>query len=217
MATAKKKTTKKKTQKQIGVTIPPPNMQCVQFNIVGTSPYVGNKFSSEALAEMRATQEAGSTAKKGKKRDPKDFGKSCKEALHVSTDGWEGIPAVSFRAAMISACRVAGFQMTRGKLAVFVDADGLSVEGVPLVRIRGKWEHYEAYVRNASGVADIRARPMWREWSCKVTVRFDADMFTASDVYNLIKRAGMQVGIGAGRPDSRTSVGQGWGTFDVAA
>jgi hypothetical protein len=32
---------------------------------------------------------------------------------------------------------------------------------------------------------------------------------------NLLDRAGQQVGIGAGRPFSKKSVGQGWGTFSV--
>jgi hypothetical protein len=56
---------------------------------------------------------------------------------------------------------------------------------------------------------------MWEEWSAKPRIRFDAEMFTASDVANLMKRVGMQVGIGEGRPDSRESAGLGWGTFTV--
>jgi hypothetical protein len=34
-----------------------------------------------------------------------------------------------------------------------------------------------------------------------------------TDMFNLISRVGEQVGIGAGRPDSKMSAGQGWGTF----
>jgi hypothetical protein len=68
-------------------------------------------------------------------------------------------------------------------------------------------------VRNATGVADIRVRPMWREWGANVRVKYDADQFTIQDVTNLMQRVGMQVGIGEGRPDSRDSAGLGWGTF----
>jgi hypothetical protein len=46
-------------------------------------------------------------------------------------------------------------------------------------------------------------------------VRFDADQFKASDVVNLLQRAGAQVGIGEGRPFSKSSNGLGYGTFDV--
>jgi hypothetical protein len=48
-------------------------------------------------------------------------------------------------------------------------------------------------------------------------VVYDADQFTLEDVSNLLARAGMQVGIGEGRPDSKMSAGMGWGTFRIAA
>jgi hypothetical protein len=69
--------------------------------------------------------------------------------------------------------------------------------------------------RNATGVADIRVRPMWRKWALNVVLRFDADQFTTSDVVNLLSRAGEQVGIGEGRPFSKSSNGLGFGTFTV--
>ena len=72
-------------------------------------------------------------------------------------------------------------------------------------------------VRNESGVCDLRPRPMWRKgWEAVVRVRFDGDQFTLIDVANLLLRAGMQVGIGEGRPDSRNSCGMGWGLFRLA-
>jgi hypothetical protein len=72
-------------------------------------------------------------------------------------------------------------------------------------------------VRNKSGVADLRVRPMWREWHVRLTVRYDADQFTESDVVNLFHRAGLQVGIGEGRPFSKESNGLGYGTFTLAS
>jgi hypothetical protein len=76
-------------------------------------------------------------------------------------------------------------------------------------------ERIESLVRNDNGGADIRVRPMWREWEADVTLEFDADMITPESVINLLDRAGRQVGIGEGRPFSKDSVGQGWGTFRV--
>jgi len=32
---------------------------------------------------------------------------------------------------------------------------------------------------------------------------------------NLLARAGLQVGIGEGRPDSKNSAGMGWGLFQI--
>jgi hypothetical protein len=41
------------------------------------------------------------------------------------------------------------------------------------------------------------------------------DQFKMADVLNLVSRCGMQVGIGAGRPDSKASAGCGFGLFNV--
>jgi hypothetical protein len=117
---------------------------------------------------------------------------------------------------MMSACRLVGFQVVKAKLAVFVEADGMDkVDGTPLVKIEGEPEHVEHYVRNATGVVDIRVRAMWREWVVNLTVRYDADMFSLADVANLLARAGLQVGVGEGRPDGKRSAGMGWGMFRI--
>ena len=102
----------------VGVTIAPPNLKVALFTIEGTAPYVQNKFSAKARELMREKQEAGSTGKKGSKRTAKDFQACYRAAMHISDEGWHGIPAPAFRAAMISACRICGFQMTKAKLAV---------------------------------------------------------------------------------------------------
>lgn len=207
----------KKSEK---VAITPPNIQQAKFRIVGTAPLVQNKFSQRTLEGMAADQAAGPSAKKKAKRDAKDFDLCVKEATHIAEGGWCGIPASAFRAGLISTCRLLGFPMTLAKLSVFVLADGYERDrfGVqPLVRItKGKPQRTDFAVRNATGVADIRPRPMWSEgWEAVVTIRYDADQFTLQDVTNLLARMGEQVGIGAGRPDSKDSAGMGWGTFAI--
>lgn len=199
------------------ITIAPPNFQTATFTIQGTAPYVQNKFSRKAKEMMRRTQEGGSTTRKGTKREGKNFQETYEQAMHVSRDGWIGIPAPSFRNAMISACRVVGFKMTLAKLSLFVAADGFDADdGTPLVRIiEGEPRVHEGMVRNATGVADIRWRPMWEHWKAEVRVKYDADQFTLQDVTNLLSRVGAQVGIGEGRPDSKNSAGMGWGTFEI--
>lgn len=196
--------------------IKPPNFCTIELTIKGNAPYVQAAFAAKAIAMMKAKHEAGQQAKKLVKKEARDFNADYEAAKHVSTEGWVGIPASSFRNAMISACKIVGFKMTHAKLGVFVHQDGFDkVNGMPLVKIIGEPTMHEMHARNQTGVCDIRVRPMWREWSAKVRIRFDADMFTAQDVANLLRRVGVQVGIGEGRPDSRESAGVGWGTFDV--
>lgn len=202
------------TSKQIS--IPAPNFKTVSMEIRGTAPYVQHKFSAKALLAIKQKQMAGSTAKKGAKREARNFESEYEEAIHRATEGWYGIPAPAFRNASISACRTVGFKMTHAKLALFIEADGFdATEGTPLVKIKGKPEKHESYVRLESGVVSLAIRPMWREWSALLRIRFDADMFNETDVANLIMRVGAQVGIGEGRPDSKNSAGLGWGTFQI--
>lgn len=200
------------------VAIKPPNFQTAIFRIVGTAPYVQNKFSAKAREQMRSTQEQGSTSRSKRAKTAKDFNALYEGATHRAADGWAGIPAPAFRNAMISACRTVGFKMTLAKLSVFVEADGFdSDDGTPLVKItKGEPRYHEALVRLQTGVADIRARPMWEPgWEADIRITFDGDQFTLADVSNLLMRVGMQVGVGEGRPDSKNSAGMGWGTFKV--
>jgi hypothetical protein len=52
-------------------------------------------------------------------------------------------------------------------------------------------------------------------WTTTLRVTFDADLFTLTDITNLLMRAGMQVGVGEGRPSSKNGIGMGWGTFSI--
>lgn len=191
-------------------------LQTMKLTIEGIAPYVQNRFAEKAREEIKKKQLAGDTAKARKKREPKDFQKCYEQAMHKSKEGWNGIPCSAFRNAMISACRAAGVVMTRAKLAVFIDPDGFDPrDSTPLTKItKGKPQYFETYARPESGGCDLRARPLWEPgWRAAVTITFDSSMIGAADVAELMKRAGRQVGIGEGRPDSRKSAGLGWGLF----
>lgn len=198
------------------VVIKAPRIGTLHLHIRGTAPYVQARFSAKAMNMMAQKMMAGSQAKAKRQREARDFDDDYQQAMHKSSEGWIGIPAGAFRAAAISACRLVGFKMTLAKLSVFIEADGIDlVDGVPLVKIEGEPEPMRMHTRNATGVADLRVRPMWREWSAVVRVKFDMDQFAATDVINLFHRVGTQVGIGEGRPDSRQSAGLGFGTFEI--
>lgn len=193
-----------------------PRLRTASIQIKGISPYVQHAFSEKARKQMEETQRAGQQGRSKKKRSPKDFEEIYESAKHYSKQGWLGIPAPAFRDACIDACRLVGFKMTHAKLSIFVEADGIDRnDGMPLVRIYGEPRIHEASVRLETGVTDIRWRPMWEEWHATVRVTWDEDQFSATDVMNLMLRAGLQVGIGEGRPNSPKSNGLGWGRFEV--
>lgn len=161
--------------------------------------------------------EAGSVAKKGKKRTPANFTELYNESRYISDQGWDGFNCSSIRAAAISACRLCGFKMTIAKLSLFVIPDG-SDKFEPefgLIRIYGKPRQLESIARVETGACYVTVRACYDNWKAKIHLQFDGDQFSISDVTNLISRVGLQVGIGEGRPDSRNSCGMGWGCFKI--
>jgi len=214
MAAAKKT---KKAEAEV-ITISPPNFQHIKLDLEGTAPLMQARFSAKAMQAMMSKMAAGSSAKKGTKREARDFDEDFQQAMHVSEDGWIGVPAAALRNACIDVCRMVGFKMVYARMSIFVLPDGNDkVDGQPLIKLdAGEPERTEMATRNATGVADIRIRPMWREWRLHPVFRFDGDQFKESDVVNLVARAGEQIGLGEGRPFSKMSNGMGFGTFRIA-
>jgi hypothetical protein len=199
------------------VTISPPKIERATFKIVGTAPLVIHRFSAKAKNMMLDKMKEGSTAKKGKKREPLDTEASYNAARYISPEGWDGFNVASIRCGLISACRLVGFKMTLAKLSLFVEADGRDTTEPEfgLIRIHGTPRKLESVARVETGQAYVTIRPCYDEWSAEIKVRYDSEQFTMQDVANLLSRVGEQVGIGEGRPDSKNSAGMGWGTFSL--
>ena len=211
----------KKETTEENIHIAPPNIKIGEVWIKGTAPLVIHKFSDKAKLQIMQKQAAGSTANTKKKREAKDFDAAFNAARHISFEGWDGIPASAFRCACIDACRLVGFKMTMAKMSIFIIEDGWDKdEGTPLVKIiGGAPRRLDSMVRIGSGLAktvDVSVRPQWIEWGARLRFKYDADQFTASDVVNLVNRAGMQCGVCEGRPNSSASNGMGWGTFEIS-
>lgn len=206
------------TAKVTTVAITPPKIEKLAIKIRGTSPLVMHRFSQKAMQQMMAKMEGGSTSKGKKVREARNFQEDFENAKHISTEGWCGFPASAFRAGLISCCRLVNFKMTLAKMSIFVEADGLDkVDQVPLIRIEGEPEPNTMSVRLETGVADVRVRPLWKNWTATVRISYDADQFSASDIVNLMARMGTQCGIGEGRVNSRESAGLGWGCFEIVS
>jgi hypothetical protein len=213
--------TKNKTngEKRMDLVIKPPKLETAIFKIKGISPLVIHRFSHKTMIQLRQKMEAGSTAKKGKTREPSDLEEIYNDARYISKDGWDGFNASAIRAAMISACRLVGFKMTLAKLSLFVIPDGWDAKEpeMPLVRILGKPRRMDKIAKVETGQPYVCIRPCYDDWGADIKIKFDADQFTITDVANLLSRVGEQVGIGEGRPDSKDSAGMGWGMFVLEA
>jgi hypothetical protein len=209
-----------RTKDQAGaveVKVSAPNFVTAKMRCIGTAPLVVHRFANKGA--MIEAQEAGRSSSIRKKREPKDFAALYEAAKHVSAEGWCGVPAAGLRAAMVRACKLCGIEMTAGKAMLFVEADGYDREdGTPLVKItRGEPKMSILPARNSNGSVDMRSRPMWEPgWEIEPRIKYDAEYFSATDIANLLLRVGISVGICEGRPFSKDSCGQGWGTFTLA-
>lgn len=201
------------------IKVAPLRQAIITIPLIGLSPLKILRFSRKKQFELGEAQKAGSQHGSKKKRDPKDFNSDYEEAKYICTqDGkkWLGLNATGIRNGCIETCRMAGFVMTRAKMSIFCEADGVDdLDATPLCRIEGKEECSIDPVRNANGNSDLRARVMFRKWKLKVRIRFDEDQFSPSDILNLMIRVGQQNGLGEGRPNSTNGNGTGCGLFSV--
>lgn len=203
------------------ISVSAPNIEAIQIRLVGTAPLMMARFSQKAMLAMQDKMTGETKPGSKKVRAKRDFEDDCEQAKHyMNVEGEKepvvGIPCSALRSALISACRLTGATMTRAKISLFVPAQGYdTVDQVPLFRVYGESRMVIAPVRNATGVFDLRARPVWDQWYCEPLISFDADQFSTSDVLNLLRRAGMQIGLLEGRMDSRNSAGLGYGSFEV--
>jgi hypothetical protein len=213
----------RRTRKPPGsITVTPPKIHELHVTLEGDAPLVIQRFSEKQRQVVQEGQMAGSTKRGKKVREPKDFEALYEAAKYISLPDANGVSflgmaAAAFRSSMISACRTVDFPMVRAKLALFIKPDGFDkFDRTPLVRIYGEPHMWVGPVRNASGVIDLRSRPMWDPpWFIKLVVLYDSEMFTNTDVANLLARAGVQVGVGEGRHDSKQSNGMGFGLWHL--
>lgn len=176
-----------------------PDSRMIDIPIVGTSPLIMHAWSEKARRMILDKQMGKTPPKKEPKNPEEDFN----GARYISSEGWDGIPAAAFKAAMVGACRqVANLNMTLAKRLFFVEA-GDPVSG--LVRIYGEPEPREDMVRLETGVADIRFRPQYWPWRAVVRVRYLSNMISASSVVNLLALAGESEGVGEWRPSAPKS------------
>ena len=215
------KDTIKEAEGKIAVVIAAPAFKMAQFVIRGDSPFVQLRFSQKQRAKMHADHGEGEKEVKTKKaREPKDFDGLYQDAMYMGHTGKRGLNMMSFKKAMVAACRLTTLNMKMAKMSFFIQPDDYDVsDEIPLVLFTKGEPHYcEHITRNANGMPDLRVRAMWDAgWECVLRVKYDSEILSLQSVTNLLIRGGAQVGIGEGRPDSTKSdgAGMGWGTFEV--
>jgi len=194
--------------------------QEARIPIVGTAPLIVSKFSEKAKQMMLDAQQGRKKAKVI--RDPEADFQAARHRIG-NNEGWDGFPAAGAKGAIVGGARFFNdkkLNMTLLKQSILVVGEGddglMPIEhgdgkiyGVDLDPVQR-----EDMVRNATGVADFRFRPMYDPWSMTLRVIYLPDVMSLETVVALVDAGGF-VGLGEGRPGSRMSQTGTWGTFQV--
>lgn len=179
----------------------------VEIEIVGVTPLIVNHFSQKARDMM-----AGNQSGVKKPKEPKRPEELFHGAMYLLPDGRHGFIARGFKGAMVSAGRFFnGITMTSLRQSVFVRGEGpeqlipLIIEEEPIMR--------QDPVRNATGVADLRYRPMYEKWGAKLLIEFVPSVLSVDSVVSLVDAAGIG-GVGEWRATAPKSNGD-YGRFAV--
>lgn len=189
------------------IMLQPLEITTAEIPIVGETPLIMHRWSDAAKATMLAAQ----TGKTRQKKPPKDPSADMEAATYRLDNGDFGMPAAAFKAAIVSGARMFdGVTLVGLRTQVRVLGEGVD----QLVRIEGERQMFEATVRNQTGVADLRYRPIFPDWSATLTICFPARMLSLETLVHLVNAGGLS-GVGDWRPSSPKSLTGMYGTFRV--
>lgn len=206
--------TKKQSEATV-VEIPAINIQTAAIRLVGDSPLIVHKWSEKAKKEILDKQMKKAKTKGHDVKDPvRDFIDSvywlegepeekteAGFARAIQNGARFGFPSVAFKAAAVAAGYRAGVtkNMVSMNAAFHIDGEFVEISGVPQMR--------EDMVRVGMGVADIRYRGEFTNWSATFSVRYNASAISLEQLVNLFNLGGFACGVGEWRAEKGGTFG----------
>lgn len=186
------------------IAIPPPDIRTMTVNVIGDSPLIVHKFSEKSKKQME-----DKTQKKARAKEARDPKAEFEAARYRLANGKDGFPCSGFKLAMVSACRfTSGVPMTLARGAVLVMGDYAEIKGKPTMR-----EDIGRVGNFGAKKAMVIYRPEFKNWSTRLTIRYNAQVISLEQIVNLLTIAGFSVGVGDWRPEKNGT----FGTFHVEA
>lgn len=204
------------------IVIPELQVKGVVLPLIARTPIITNHFSEKAKKQIRDKQQQVAVAKKDKKDPEADFMAalyvkegtkpkvSRKKDGTVVAAGEFQMVANAFKLSMVSACRcVDRLPMTKALLAFHVADEFVTIlgpNGKPAEAIMR-----EDPVRLNAGprpVADLRYRPMFKDWRVNLRLIFNPRMISHQQLAHLAQYAGFAVGVGEWRPEKKGIYGR---------
>ena len=193
-----------------GIVVPRMEREVIDVPVIGTSPLCVSRFPERSREVMRA-KNAGhpKTAAAPVSPDVKFF-----ESRYISTEGWDGIPAIAFKCAMVGVCRIIpDFPMTEARRLFKTSGQGFHPDGTSLVRVIGEPVKREAPCIGTQNSLIYCA--MYWPWRAVVRLAFPKNILTVEKVLHLLEAAGEWEGVGFRRPGSKASNSGENGCFEI--
>lgn len=196
------------------------DIRTLKLRLVGDSPMICHAWSEKAKAMMLSKMMKQASAGRAAKDPVEEF----KQSLYRLPDGSGfGFPVIGFKAAAVDAANDVELKKTAmrgsfhipGELAKIIAP---SVNEAITDCDREYWKEIEAerkhgasmrsdMVRVGMGVADIRFRAQFVQWSTELQIRYNASVISPDQIVNLFNVAGFSVGVGEHRPQKDGSNG----------
>jgi hypothetical protein len=190
------------------INITAPKIERVKLTLRGISPLIVHKWSDKAKKMMLAKQMKQAKTGKAAKDPAQDFYESLYwlDGMPTSPTAADlkkarfGFPVVGFKGAAVDACsHIDGVTKVLARGAFHIDGEFATIKGIPSMR--------EDMVRVGMGVADIRYRAEFKEWTTTLPLRINTNVLSIEQVVNLFLTAGFAIGVGEWRPSRDGSFG----------
>lgn len=179
------------------------NRRKLTVTVVGDSPLMTNQWSKRTVQKLEDKVTGKGTSGNREARDP---AVEMEERIYRDDKGRACIPGMAFKRAMVAAATSIGdirnFSQKKMEQA-------FQVVGV-LIPLRCSDPVMDvAMVSNAKDKSkrDVRYRPRFDQWECDITLLYNASVFSAEQIVNILNLSGFAVGVGEHRPECKGSNG----------
>ncbi len=193
--------------------VPALSTKMMEVKIVGKSPLCMHKFPEETVKELLDKKMKVPKAAGKKEYNIEKIAENC---IYRLPSGEIGIPLRMIYKSMINAAtEIDGLNKTTLRRAIrFYSEDGVEMAKLNFTPY-SKDQLYYIDIRPEviSKTIDTRIRPIFYDWSFKITICFNNRIVNEEIILNLLKIAGFENGIGDMRPNLRQ--GYRFGMFDI--
>jgi hypothetical protein len=195
------RTTRKIETTQGQVDVKPVHQETIVTGIIGRSPLIFHAMSLKVRQELLfpAEKKRGSKPTTLKHVPLEEYRDSVYRTVDPAAPTVLAFPAGGFKKSMaVAALQVDGLTKISVLRNIWVEPDerrgnNLFIFGTPIMSIM------PVRMQDVNRTPDMRTRAIVLEWTTRLRIRFDADMFTGESVMNLVAHAGQREGIGDGR------------------